>query len=75
MNENPIATHRPRWWRKRRKRAEPEDIRTIIERAVRDGIALAATGAVYDAVFENFKAEWHPARRALVNIHRPRRDG
>ena len=70
MNENPIATRRPRWWRKRRKPAEPEDISTIIERAVRDGIALAATGAVYDAMFENFKAEWHPARRALVNIHR-----
>ena len=70
MNENPIATRRSRWWRKRRKPAEPEDIRTIIERTVRDGIALAATGAVYDAVFENFKAEWNPARRALVNIHR-----
>ena len=70
MNENPIATRRPRWWRKRRKQAKLEDIRTIIERTVRDGIALAATGAVYDAVFENFKAEWNPARRALVNIHR-----
>lgn len=71
MNKNPIATRRPRWWRKRRnQRAEPEDIRTIIERAVRDGIALAAAGAVYYAMFENFKAEWNPARRALVNIHR-----
>ena len=56
------------WRRRRRKRrgrrAEPEDAQTIIERAVRDGIALAATGAVHDAALEIFKTEWHPARRA-----------
>lgn len=49
QDENPSRRRRQR--KHRGRRSEPEDIRTIIERAVRDGLALAATG-------------WHPARRA-----------
>lgn len=51
QDENP--SQRRRRWKRRGRRSEPEDSRTIIKRAVRDGLALAATGA-----------EWHPARRA-----------